>query len=223
MQSELLIRRIGRKKFNPGGHCSGVGMLRKNISLFFLLIILATVSYGQGKQITNEQHKFTLICPADVLLTDVGDTVLEFRGTKKKYGEEAIFFLKNIKPVKISPIEQLESYMKEPSSVAKMDEDFIGSMQIGFPDIASIDKGFVYFNERTAIQGTYSFTREKTPMKGRYMLVLVKEQSSIYVFSWTSKTNKYDAWNKTSENSVKSLKILPSFDQTQSLSHAVHR
>ncbi len=76
-----------------------------------------------------------------------------------------------------------------------------------FSDITSIDKSFIYFNDRPTMQGTYSFTREETPMKGRYMLVLVKEQSSIYVFSWTSKMSVYESWNIASENSVKSLKI----------------
>ena len=39
------------------------------------------------------------------------------------------------------------------------------------------------------------------------MLVLVKEQSSIYAFSWTSSAKTFDGWNKASEETVKSLKI----------------
>ncbi len=110
-------------------------------------------------------------------------------------------------PINISPIERLESYMKESATIEGFDKDFIGSMKLNFPDIELIDKNFVYFNNRPAIQGTYSFTREETPMKGRYMLVLVKEQSAIYVFSWTSKMSLYESWNKASENTVKSFKI----------------
>ncbi|MBA3691895.1 MAG: hypothetical protein H0W77_00320 [Acidobacteria bacterium] len=136
-----------------------------------------------------------------------GTTVLEFHGTKKKYGEDALFFLKRVMPLKITPMERLEFYLKEAATIEGFHKDFIGSMKVGFPDIESLDKSFIYFNDRPAIQGTYSFTREETPMKGRYMLVLVKEQSAIYVFSWTSKTTMYKRWNKASENSVKSLKI----------------
>lgn len=39
------------------------------------------------------------------------------------------------------------------------------------------------------------------------MLLLIEEQSSIYVFSWTSKAKMFDRWNKTSENMIKTLKI----------------
>jgi hypothetical protein len=181
-------------------------MLRKNVFVFFLLFSFVTVSFGQDKQITNEEYKFTLNYPTDILLTKVGEAILEFRGTKKKYGEDALFFLKRVMPINISPIERLESYMKEAATIEGFDKDFIGSMKLNFPDIESIDKNFVYFNNRPAIQGTYSFTRKETPMKGRYMLLLVKEQSSIYVFSWTSKTSIYERWNVTCENSIKSLK-----------------
>ncbi len=181
-------------------------MLKKNILLFFFLVSFVTISFGQGKQISNEKYKFTLTYPTDVLPTKVGETILEFRGTKKKYGEDALFFLKRVMPLNISPIERLESFMKEAATIEGFDKDFIGSMKLNFPDITSIDKSFIYFNDKPVIQGTYSFTRKETPMKGRYMLLLVEEQSSIYVFSWTSKTSMYQSWNKASENSVKSLK-----------------
>lgn len=182
-------------------------MLKKNVLLLFLLVVFVTNCFGQGKEITNEEYRFTLTYPVNVLLTDVGDTVLEFRGTKKKYGEEAIFFLKSIKPVKISPIEKFESYMQDTENIESLNAQFIDSMKISFPDITSINKSFIYFSDRPTIQGTYSFTKEKAAMKGRFMLVLIKEQSSIYSFSWTSKASKYESWNEASEKSVKSLKI----------------
>ncbi len=69
--------------------------------------------------------------------------------------------------------------MREATTIESFDKEFIGSMKVGFPDIESLDKGFIYFNDRPAVQGTYSFTREETPMKGRYMLVLVKEQHFV--------------------------------------------
>ncbi len=181
-------------------------MLRKNITLFFILMSFVAVTCGQGKQVTDEQYKFTLDCPVDVLVTDIGDTVLEFRGTKKKYDTDAVFFLKNIKPVKI-PLDTLEAYMQDTPNIEEMNKNFIESMKIGFPDIVSIDKNFIYFNDRPTMQGTYSFTKDEIPMKGRFMLVLVKEQSSIYSFSWTAKTSMYESWNKASEKSVKSLKL----------------
>jgi len=181
-------------------------MLRKNILLFFFLVSFVNVSFGQDKQITNDKYKFTLNYPNGLLPLENGTTVLEFHGTKKKYGEDAVFFLKRVMPLNISPIERLESYLKESATIEGFDKDFIGSMKVGFPDITTIDKSFIYFNDRPVIQGTYSFTRKEIPMKGRYMLVLVREQSAIYVFSWTSKTSMYESWNKASENAVKSLK-----------------
>jgi hypothetical protein len=181
-------------------------MLKKNILLFFFLVSFVTISFGQGKQISNEKYKFTFTYPTDVLPTKIGEAILEFRGTKKKYGEDALFFLKRIMPLKISPIERLESFMKETATIEGFDKDFVGSMKTSFPDIISLDKSFIYFNDKPVIQGTYSFVREGTSMKGRYMLVLVKEQSSIYVFSWTSKMSMYESWNKASEKTVKSLK-----------------
>ncbi len=182
-------------------------MLRKNILLFFFLVSFVTVSFGQDKQITNDKYRFTLNYPNGLLPLEDRTTILEFRGTKKNYGEDALFFLKDIKTVKISPIEKLESYMKETVNIEDMNTNFIDSMKPSFTDITSIDKSFIYFNDRPTMQGTYSFTREETPMKGRYMLVLVKEQSAIYVFSWTSKTSMYERWNVACENSIKSLKV----------------
>ena len=38
------------------------------------------------------------------------------------------------------------------------------------------------------------------------MLLPVKEQTAIYVFSWASKLSMYDKWNKEIEKSVASLK-----------------
>jgi hypothetical protein len=181
-------------------------MLRKNILLFFFLTAFVTASFAQDKQVINEKHKFTLNYPNGLSPHEDGTNVLDFRGTKKSYGEDSVFFLKKIIPMFISPIERLEGYMKEPANIEAMGNDFIESMKSGFPDIVSTDNSFTYFNDRPAMQCTYSFTSGKTPMKGRFVLMLVKEQSSIYAFSWASKMSLYESWNKTSENSVKSLK-----------------
>ena len=196
-----------RENLTVGCQPNEIIMLRKNTLLFFFIVGFVTVSFGQDNQITNDKYKFTLSYPNGLLPLENGTTVLEFHGTKKKYGEDAIFFLKRIMPLKITPIEDIEPYLKDAATLEGFDKDFIGSMRVGFPDIESIEKSFIYFNDRPAVQGTYSFTREKTLMKGRYMLVLVREQSAIYVFSWTSKRSKYKGWNKVSENSVESLSI----------------
>ena len=123
----------------------GSTMLRKNILLFFFLVSFVTVSFGQDKQVTNEKYKFTLTYPNGLPFAENGNTVLEFRGIKENYGEDAFFFLKNIKTVKISP-EKLESYMKETVNIEDMNTNFIDSMKPSFPDITSIDKSFIYFN-----------------------------------------------------------------------------
>ncbi len=185
----------------------GVIMLRKEIILFFFLVSFVTISFGQVKQITNEKYKFTLTSPTGLLPVEDGTTILEFHGTAEKYGKDALFFLKSVIPLNISPIERLESYMQDVANIEAMDKEFIDSMKPGFPDIKSIDKSFIYFNDRPAMQSIYSFSVRKTLMKGRFILVLVKEQSSVYVFSWTSKVSMYESWNKASEKFVKSLKI----------------
>jgi hypothetical protein len=177
------------------------------ILLFFLLIGLALVSFAQDNQITNDKFKFTLTHPIGLSPVVDGYTVLEFRGTSEKYGTDAVFFLKNVSRVKAEPIEAVEEYMKESANIESINTNFIKEMKQTFPDIVSIDNSFIYFNQRPALQGFYTFTVRKTPMKGRYLFVLVKEQSSIYSFSWTSKASGYEIWNKASEDTVKSLKI----------------
>ncbi len=181
-------------------------MLRKKMILFFFLVSFVTVSFGQDKQITNDKYKFTLNYPNGLSPFQDGTTVLEFHGTNKKYGEDAVFFLKSIIHISNPPVEKLESYMKETATIEDFDRNFINSMKVSFPDITTIEKSFIYFNDRPAMQSTFSFTLRKKPMKGRYLLLLVKEQSSIYAFSWSSKASVYERWNKASENSVESLK-----------------
>ena len=85
-------------------------MKGKNILLILFLIGFVSVCFGQTKplipdkqtipdqrmtqdqQITNDEYKFSLSYPADVLLTEVGDTVLEFRGTGKNMAKTLSFF-----------------------------------------------------------------------------------------------------------------------------------
>ena len=102
--------------------------------------------------------------------------------------------------------------MQETENIESMNTQFIDSMKISFPGINSTGKSFFNFNERPTMQGTYTFTRNKIPMKGRFMIVLVKEQASIYSFSWTSKASQYESWNEASEQLVRSLKIRQSND-----------
>ena len=110
-------------------------MLRKNILLFFFIVGFVTVSFSQENQITNDKYKFTINYPNGLLPLENGTTVLEFHGTKKKYGEDAVFFLKRVMPLKITPIEDIESYLKDAATLEGFDKDFIGSMRVGFPDI----------------------------------------------------------------------------------------
>jgi len=125
MQLESHIRRIGKRKSNNDCQLNEVIMLRKNILLFFFLVSFVIVSFGQDKQITNNKYKFTLNYPNGLLPLEDGTTVLEFHGTKKKYGEDAVFFLKDIKTIGISPIEKLESYMQDTPSIEDMNTNFI--------------------------------------------------------------------------------------------------
>src|SRR5688500_7411460 len=144
-------------------------MLRKNLLLFFFLIGFALVSFAQDNQINNDKYKFILTYPAGLSPIVDGYTVLEFRGTKEKFGTEAIFFLKNVNRVKAEPIEAVEEYMKVAANIESIHKDFINEMKQTFPDIVSIDNSFIYFNQRPSLQGTYIFTVKETPMKGRYL------------------------------------------------------
>ena len=96
--------------------------------------------------------------------------------------------------------------MQDVPSIESMSKEFIDSMKVAFPDIKSTGEGFVFLDDRASMHCTFSFTLRKTPMKGRFMLVLIKEQSSVYAFSWTSKASLYERWNEAAENSIKSLK-----------------
>ncbi len=97
MYLESLIQRIGRRKFNGGVNYMELIMLRKNILLFFFLVSFVTVSFGQDKQITNDKYRFTLNYPNGLLPLEDRTTILEFRGTKKNYGEDALFFFEGHK------------------------------------------------------------------------------------------------------------------------------
>ncbi len=96
--------------------------------------------------------------------------------------------------------------MQNPQTQKSFDKTLMDSMKSSFSDVHSINKGFVYFSERPAIQGTFSFTVRKTPMMGGYMILLVKEQSSLYSFSWSGEKKFFDEWNIASEKAIASLK-----------------
>ena len=162
---------------------------------------------AQEKQFTNEKYKFKLDLPAEALIGETGlDAVFEFRGIEKTFGQNALFFLKRVISIKMTPIEKMEDYLKQDSTVEAFDKDFISTMKQSFPDIKSLDKFFSYFNERPGIQGTYTFKVGGEEIKGRYLLLLVKNQSSVYVFSWASRTSSFENWNKVAEKSLGSLK-----------------
>lgn len=175
--------------------------------LFFVLGCSVIISFGQDNQVTNEEYRFSITAPTDSAPVKDGTTIVEFHGSRKNYGADARFFLKRVMPFSNSTVEKVESYMKEAANIAAFDKQLIDSMKISFPDTESTDKGFIVFNDRPAINGEFLFTVGKKSMKGRYLIVLVKEQSSLYVFSWSTKTNSFEKWNAASENSVKSLKV----------------
>jgi hypothetical protein len=182
-------------------------MFRKSILLFFFLLIFAAISFGQDKQIINEKYKFTLNYPNGLIPYENGTTVLEYRGTKKNYGEDSVFFLKRVIAMSTTSMGELESHMKDVMSIEAMSSNFIDSMKASFPNIKLVDKGSVYLDDRIAMHCTFSFALKNMPMKVRFILVLIKEQSSMYAFSWTSKASLYERWNKAAEDSVKSIKI----------------
>jgi len=175
--------------------------------LFLVFLFSAPEVFSQENQIRNEKYKFKLDAPAGGVSGKTADTIVQFRGTEKEHGADALFFLKRIMSFDISPVEKLEAYMKDAANVERFNNDFIGSMKIDFPDIKSLGKEFSYFNERPVVQGTYSLTTSGgSKMNGRFMLMLVKEQSSVYVFSWTSRESAYEGWNMLAEKTIASLK-----------------
>ena len=185
-------------------------MVKKIYSLLFSVFAFAAVGVDAQmlkKQITNDTYKFRLDLPAGVASSEnAPGAVVEYRAADETLGKHALFFLKRVITLRQSPAEKMEAYMKDASTVENFDKDFIESMKQSFPDIKSLERSFAYFGERPAVQGTYSFTVDGEQIKGRYVLLFVKEQTSVYVFSWASKTAMFDDWNKLAEKTVGSLK-----------------
>jgi len=97
--------------------------------------------------------------------------------------------------------------MKSEKAVRSFDDAFIRSMSSSFPAIRAAGCRFEYFRERPAIQGTFTFGRGKAAMKGRYLIILISEQASLYTFSWSASKRRFIKWDKQSRASVESLTI----------------
>jgi hypothetical protein len=183
-------------------------MAKKIIFTFFCILSgFVLISFGQDPRRVNELQSFTIIPPADSVRVANETTIIEFHGNEKTYHAETRFFLKGAMPLASSAMQTVESYMREPKSVESFDKGLIDSMKPTFPDTRSIDKRFLYFNRRPAIQGTFLFTAADSAMKGRYLALLVEERSSIYIFTWSTTADLFADWNSAVENSIKSLEF----------------
>jgi hypothetical protein len=159
-----------------------------------------------------EEYGFSIVGPDDSTLNENHRTIVEFLGNEKTYGAKARFVLSSIRPVG-KKLHELESYMKDDKTVKMFDNLLVGSMKSYFPDIRSENKGFKVFKERPTIHGTFSFTVGPVAMKGRYMIILVAECSSLFTFTWSADNLHFNKWDKQSESSVFSIVAHPALTQ----------
>lgn len=177
------------------------------VAVFAILSGFALISAGQeAKRISVKEHKFSITNPVDTVQSPSRLGIIEFDGNERSYGAGARYFLSSIKPLSM-PIDAMEAYMKSMEGSDLFDNRLVSSMKFSFPDVRTVSKGFVYFHGWPAVQGIFSFTVRGVPMKGRYMIILVKEQSSIYSFTWSSNNRNFNKWNKAAEKATGSLEI----------------
>jgi len=113
--------------------------------------------------------------------------------------------------------------MARPVTVRMFHNTLISGMVESFPDLVSVDREFKKVGDRPAISGTFKFASDGNPMRGRYLIVLIKEQKALYTFTWSSDERHFHDWNEASEEAVRTCTFTPvialsSEDAQQSLS-----
>ena len=109
-------------------------------------------------------------------------------------------------------MDDVAAHMRFPATVRMFHNTLVSAMMDNFPDMVSVDRGFAEFARRPAISGTFTFTSGGNQMRGRYMIVLVKEQRSLYTFTWSSDEKHFKDWNEAAEESIRSFTFTPSLE-----------
>jgi hypothetical protein len=202
------IRLIGLLMLEDDGRNS-LGSQKSAIGAVALLLsVLISFSHGQtNARITDSKHRFSLIGPSNSTRVERTSAIIEFKGDEKTYGAGARYLLTGIRQVAME-LKDVEGYMRSNNGIRMFDNRFIGSMIEVFPTIQSLDRRFTSFSKRPAIEGTFQFTSAGNTMKGRYVILLVSEQSSFYTFTWSADQDQFRKWNKRTQRSVESLEIV---------------
>jgi hypothetical protein len=180
------------------------------IRTFPILVLLSACIFpvwGQAdRKIRNNEHNFTLTGPARSVKTANKTALAAFAGDPAAYGERSRFLLVSVRRVTMD-LNRLESFMKGGEAIRTFEEAFITSMRPSFPNIQTVEREFQYFGRRPAIQGTFTFAAGKAAMKGRYLIVLVSQQSSFYTFTWSARADRFAKWDRASAIAAASLNI----------------
>ena len=180
--------------------------------LFTILLLgcgLVEVTRAQRDfRVVDRERGFSIIRPPHSEASGRPGSVLDFTGDKKIYGENARYVITSVHPFSTN-VEDAEGNMKKELMLKAFEDHITEALKSVFPDLHSTGRGFIYLNQRPAVHGTFTFTASNRPMKGRYMILMVKELSSFYSFTWSSEERYFAEWNRLAEISTASLKILP--------------
>jgi hypothetical protein len=182
-------------------------MKTRLFGLIWFVVSLATTPIGQvGDIARNEKYHFSIAAPRGAAVVENDRSVMNFSADPKVHGPLARFSVTSVRQVAM-PLEEIVPYLKMQATSKLFERTMIGAMRSAFPDVRALHSDAIEFRKRTALEGMFTFTADKSPMRGRYLIVLVEEQRSLYTFTWSSEERFFAKWNKAIEDSVGSLKV----------------
>jgi hypothetical protein len=186
--------------------------MRAKLTLLLLVSVLTGFTFGQkAERLTNAEYGFSMVPPRKSAAADTSGAIIGFEGDGKRYGPAAQSILSSVKRVSM-PMAEVEAYMKLPTTVRMFHNTLVSAMMDNFPDLSSLERGFAEFEHRPAISGTFTFAANGEQMRGRYLIVLVKEQRALYTFTWSSTEKHFKDWNAAAEASVRTFTFTPKLD-----------
>ena len=186
--------------------------MREKFTLLVLFSVLTGFALGQkAERVTNAEHGFSMVPPNKSTAADTLGAIIGFEGDGKRYGPAAQSSLSSVKRISM-PMDEVEAYMKLPATVRMFHNTLVSAMMDNFPDLSSKERGFSEFDHRPTISGTFTFAAGGEPMRGRYLIVLVKEQRSLYTFTWSSREKHFKDWNAAAEASVRTFTFTPKLE-----------
>ena len=169
------------------------------------------VSGQKEERVTNAEYGFSMVPPKKSAAADSLGAIIGFEGDGKRYGPAAQSILSSVKRISM-PMDEVEAYMKLPATVRMFHNTLVSAMMDNFPDLSSVERGFGEFEHRPAISGVFTFAAGGEPMRGRYLIVLVKEQRALYTFTWSSRDKHFKDWNAAAVASVRTCTFIPRLD-----------